>query len=237
MDKFLNKIKLIQANNVLDVATGRGEFIPLLKENLRNYNKIIGIDTNQKMLEKARKKFENDSVFFKQLPAENTEFSDDYFDVVAISNSLHHMKKLQAVLDEMYRILKPEGYFLINEMIRDDEQTPAQENHIAIHHWAAAIDIKRGRFHGKTFTRKQIEEILNRSRLDNIDVYEYSHKIDNPLDEQIVRDLTRKIDQYIQILEDEVDCKKLIERGEVIKENVKRVGFASAKSVFIIAKK
>jgi len=40
---------------ILDVGTGRGDFIKLLTENLKGYDKIVGIDSH----EEIKKRFED----------------------------------------------------------------------------------------------------------------------------------------------------------------------------------
>lgn len=237
MEEFVKFIHTLKPDKVLDVATGRGEFVHFLQENLKGYNTIIGIDTDKKMLEKAKDSFAASKLKFKIMDATNIDFPDDYFDIVSISNSLHHMENLNSALAEIFRILKLNGYLIINEMVSDGKQTDAQKNHIAIHHWAAAIDRERGRYHAETFSRSKVNKLISETNIKSYEVYEYSHKSENPLDEKIVGNLTDKIDQYIKILSKKENTENLIEQGKKIKKNIVKVGFASATSLFIIARK
>ena len=57
------------------------------------------------------------------------DYPDETFEVVAISNTLHHIEHYDKVLAEMLRVLKPGGFFILNEMYRDG-QDAAQQVHV-----------------------------------------------------------------------------------------------------------
>lgn len=160
MEKIIKKLGLISGGKILDVASGRGEFIGILMQVLKDYEKFIGIDFSDKTVKFSQKHFKDKPVEIIKMNAENMSFADASFDVVGIQNSLHHMLKLDKVLNEMKRVLKPGGYFLICEMHCEEGQTPAQQNHIKIHHWCAEIDTILSIPHKKTFKREQIKKIV-----------------------------------------------------------------------------
>src|SRR5512141_3036012 len=108
----------LSGGRVLDVATGRGNFISTLIENLRDYIEVVGIDTNADTLEAARENFTQDNIRFAVLDAARLDFPDESFDTVCISNSLHHLADLPQVLAEMRRVLKSNGHFIVSEMYR-----------------------------------------------------------------------------------------------------------------------
>jgi len=236
MEKFVKEVQTIKADKVLDVATGRGEFITFLRENLKEYSEITGIDSDAKVLEIAREQFQNSDVFFKNMEVEKIDYEDRNFGVVSISNSLHHLKNLDRAFAEIHRVLKPSGYILINEMISDGNQSASQKNHIAVHHWAAAIERKRGKFHSETFSKAEVKKIILDQKIQNPQIYEYSHRIKNPKDEKLIGNLTSKIDQFIQILSKQKNADRLIEQGKKIKRDIEEFGFASARSLFIISR-
>ena len=54
-------LNTLEAAYVLNVATGRGDFINILRDNLKSYVKIIGVDASDKNVDRAQKLFpEND---------------------------------------------------------------------------------------------------------------------------------------------------------------------------------
>ena len=44
----------IDGGKVLDIATYEGHFVRILKENLKSYSEIVGIDVNEQAIETAR---------------------------------------------------------------------------------------------------------------------------------------------------------------------------------------
>ena len=52
---IVGSLKNISGGRVLDVATGDGDFISMLKQTLRDYDSFIGIDVSGKEIEAAKK--------------------------------------------------------------------------------------------------------------------------------------------------------------------------------------
>lgn len=52
--------------------------------------------------------------------AENIKFEDDYFDVVTSMNSLDHVDELDTVIEEIKRVTKPGGLFLLITDVNHD---------------------------------------------------------------------------------------------------------------------
>ena len=151
----------ISGGKVLDVGTQDGSFIGMLMKTLGDFESFIGIDISDEKLEKARNKFKDDPVEFVEMNAEDMAFDDNSFDTVCISHSIHHLEKPKLVLGEMQRVLKPEGYLILQEMFCDGNQSEAKQTDILSHHWGAKIDSLRGEPHFETLTRKQIRNLYH----------------------------------------------------------------------------
>lgn len=119
----------ISGGRVLDVATGNGNFVGVLADNLRDYTEIIGIDTNTRALDAARKNFTQDRIHFQVMDATRLEFPDDSFDTVNIAYSLHHLEQLPQEFAEMRRVRKLSGHLIVAEMYRDNP-TDTQLTHV-----------------------------------------------------------------------------------------------------------
>lgn len=156
----------MSCRNVLDVATRHGEFVKKLQSGLKSYETITGIDNDPVAVQNAQEKCALPGVAFKAMDAYQMDFPDNSFDLVAISNSLHHLEEFPKVLTEMKRVLSPGGVLLINEMFIDN-QGPAQQTHAALHTLEGVIDRALGQFHGDTFTRGEIVRIFCGLSLDN----------------------------------------------------------------------
>ena len=149
MDVIASILNKIDGGRVLDVGTQAGHFVQVLKKNLNTYSEIVGIDINKKAIEAARNSLENSHIRFSVMNAEQIEFENESFDTVNISASLHHLAHISQVLDEMKRVLKPGGHFIIVEM-HGSGQTAAELTSVYLHQWVAEVDSALGHLHHKT---------------------------------------------------------------------------------------
>ncbi len=117
MDVFLKpqKQRLFQEinncpfENLLEIGVGNGAHLSFYKT-----HKITGIDTSLAMIEIARKK-QNANVELMQMDGENLLFPDCYFDYVVLSHVITVVDNSEKVLEETYRVLKPNGkVFILN---------------------------------------------------------------------------------------------------------------------------
>lgn len=104
---------------VLDVACGTGEFERLL---LADYptQQIVGVDISDKMLVIAEQKCHAyPNVSFQTAPASALPFANDSFDVIVSANAFHYFDNPNAALEEMKRVLKPNGTVVILDWCKD----------------------------------------------------------------------------------------------------------------------
>ncbi|MHA1930637.1 MAG: serine hydrolase [Candidatus Thorarchaeota archaeon] len=142
--------------DILDVGTQDGDFIKVLMKVLRDYDSFTGIDISEDDVKEGETQFKKDPVHFKVMNAEEMTFHDDQFDTVCISYSIHHLENIDGVLSEMYRVLKPGGYFIIQELYSDGEQTTAQFVDKLVHNLNIRIDTLLGIPHFESLTREQL---------------------------------------------------------------------------------
>ena len=74
----------------------------------------IAIEPLAQEYQKHNLLFKNSDVVYINLPAENIPILDEYADVVISRNSLDHVSNPVKVVKEIYRILKTNGYFVLN---------------------------------------------------------------------------------------------------------------------------
>ena len=235
--KLGSRLKQIEGGKILDVATGRGEFVQMLSRSLKNFDEIIGIDSDRKAIHSSRDEFPDTKYKFELQDAYHLDFPDNSFDLVALSNSLHHFAEPEKVIREMKRVLKPGGYFLINEMHRDDEQTETQKTHILFHHWWGKVDSLQGIVHDQTYTSEELEELFETADLHEEEVFHYFYEMPNPKDKNVIHRLLSIMDPYVDRVKDRPEYDDLKEEGSVLKERLQSIGFAPAQSVFMIGKK
>lgn len=145
----------------LDVGTRLGEFAFRLAEAMPEGSEVIGIDKDPAAGEKAREIFAKKGLQFQVMDGAAMEFPDGIFEAVSLSNTLHHIENYEAVLSEMLRVLKPGGYFILNEMYQDN-QNAAQQVHAAQHTLEAKLDCLLGDYQRETWTRAEIVEIFRK---------------------------------------------------------------------------
>jgi SAM-dependent methyltransferase len=226
----------LEAGQVLDVATGTGGFITFLLDNIKSFTEITGIDLNERPLEAAQKSFTQGNIHFLKMDANEMEFADSYFDMVCLSNSLHHLEQLETALAEMQRVCKTDGTFVICEMYRDS-QAETQQTHVELHHWWAAVDSAEGIYHRETYTRQEIIGILNTLGLRSVRYFDLKDLEANPKEPELVNGLDGIIDRYLQRAQGKDREAELTKRGEVLRKRVHEVGFHGATSLLAIGRK
>lgn len=116
--KAINELKKDQPKNILDVATGTGDFafeaLSILKP-----EKITGVDISAGMLEIAKQKIAKRNLghlFEVKLgDSEKLPFADDTFDAVTVAYGVRNFENLEAGLADIFRVLKPGGKAVVLE--------------------------------------------------------------------------------------------------------------------------
>jgi ubiquinone/menaquinone biosynthesis C-methylase UbiE len=100
----------------LDIGCGEGKFTRGLTAIASS---VRGVDVKEKAIAKAREaaKAEGSPVEFLVASGESLPFPDASFDVVAFSNSLHHIPNPAAAIAEAVRVLAPGGSLYMMEPV------------------------------------------------------------------------------------------------------------------------
>ncbi|MEC9488186.1 MAG: class I SAM-dependent methyltransferase [Halanaerobium sp.] len=232
MDLLQDKFSGIEGGRVLDVATGRGEFVAILKDYL-DYLKIVGIDNEERILDMARENFQDeDDIEFIKMDALAMDFAEAEFDTVCLSNSLHHFEEAGLLGREMVRVLKPGGLFLLSEMCRDANDIQ-QETYVQIHHLGAEIDRARGQCHKETFTQGQIRKWFDSLGLELFDEFEFSYPSGDVEPERLVAAIRGACSRISELPEYEAIKKK----GEEIITRLADIGFKYPTQLVMLGRK
>jgi len=115
--KVVNLVKKKNPNSILDIATGTGDLAINLAET--NATKIIGLDISSGMLAIGKEKVKHKSLESKiDLiigDSENMPFDDNTFDAITVAFGIRNFETLEIGLQEILRVLKPDGIFVILE--------------------------------------------------------------------------------------------------------------------------
>jgi demethylmenaquinone methyltransferase/2-methoxy-6-polyprenyl-1,4-benzoquinol methylase len=115
--KVVEIIKKTNPSTILDIATGTGDLAINLTKTAAS--KIVGLDISEGMLQVGRKKIENlhlnktiEMVFGD---SENIPFENNSFDAITVAFGVRNFENLDKGLLEIYRVLKPDGIFVVLE--------------------------------------------------------------------------------------------------------------------------
>lgn len=236
MRKLSSWVKNYTKPKILDIGTGNGNFINIITSLNTEFNSAVGIDVLDSSIKSCQANFNNEKITFMKMDALNIDFEDNTFDIVTLSNSLHHLDDISVILKEMERVLAPGGAIIICEMISNN-LTKKQKSHLAMHHFAAEIDRERGSTHFETFTDKEIlNHLSEKSSLDIKDVWELS----TPNTREINEKETEWIFETIDRVQGSVEGSKKIEyyrkKADRIKNYIRKYGFDSATQIIAVLK-
>lgn len=109
--------------SVLDLGTGTGRLLPDLATSTGG--SVIGVDASPSMLEQARARVEASGVEGVELrlgDLAHLPLTDGEVDAVVANMVLHHLPEPGRVFDEIRRVLKPGGTFLIGDFLPHDQE-------------------------------------------------------------------------------------------------------------------
>lgn len=116
--KAIRQLKELKPQTILDVATGTAD-VALLTYKMLKPQTIIGIDISEGMLQLGRKKIEEQNlqqhITLQLGDSEKINFNDNSFDAITVAFGVRNFENLEKGLNEMLRVLKPNGKLVILE--------------------------------------------------------------------------------------------------------------------------
>lgn len=120
--KAISILQSIQPKQILDVATGTGDFA--FQAMSLKPEKITGIDISEGMLEVGRKKILakhlESKIELVQADSENIPFPHNKFDAVTVAFGVRNFENLRRGLSEILRVLKPGGMVVVLEFSKPE---------------------------------------------------------------------------------------------------------------------
>ncbi|MFH6984196.1 bifunctional demethylmenaquinone methyltransferase/2-methoxy-6-polyprenyl-1,4-benzoquinol methylase UbiE [Marinoscillum sp. 108] len=115
--KAIRQLKDLQPKQILDIATGTGDFA--IEALALKPDKVTGVDISEGMLavgrQKMKKKGLDQKIELLSGDSEALQFEDNKFDAVIVSFGVRNFEHLEKGLADMYRVLKPGGRTVILE--------------------------------------------------------------------------------------------------------------------------
>lgn len=106
------RLKNHDYEKLLDVGCGTGFLIELLQK--QKEAEYYGLDLSPEMIKIAKAKFD-DSIHLVVGTADKLPYPDNFFDVVCCIQSFHHYPYPRKAMDEVYRVLKPGGMYVLSD--------------------------------------------------------------------------------------------------------------------------
>ncbi len=127
-NKILPLLGDVKNKKVLDIGAGTGR---LSLQLAKGGAQVMALDVSEKMLELVKRK--NHKVQTTVADAENLPFENNSFDVVTAAFLIVHLKDPARFFDEVYRILKDGGKFVVTNINqKDPPEVKTKEGNIII---------------------------------------------------------------------------------------------------------
>ena len=126
--QILEEIEKEPFMDLLDAGCGPAPMISLLSEKYPDKH-YTGIDLTEKMIELAKTKNIPNASFIVG-DCENLPFADNSFDVIICSMSAHHYPEIQKFYNSVFRVLRPNGRFILRDCTSDAKMIRWFASHI-----------------------------------------------------------------------------------------------------------
>lgn len=115
VEQLFSQIDLSNVKQALEIGCGIGVVSSHLAKKY-GWN-VTGIDLDPDQIERAKNNnIENKSLKFLEADATELPFKNNEFDMVLSFDALHHIPWWDKALEEINRVLKPEGFYVLNDL-------------------------------------------------------------------------------------------------------------------------
>ena len=140
----VNIYEPLPGNVCIDLGSGKGLDVLKMAEQVGPGGMVYGVDVSEEMLEKARKTAEKlnvKQVAFIRSDLEKVELESKIADLIISNCTLNHVADKKAVWNEIFRLLKKGGRFVISDIYSSEEVPEKYRNdpEAVAECWAGAV--------------------------------------------------------------------------------------------------
>ncbi|WP_293356185.1 MULTISPECIES: methyltransferase domain-containing protein [unclassified Microcoleus] len=166
--------------NVLDAGTGTAR-IPIALTQLRPEWKLTCIDLSANMLKVGAQNVEKagvrSQINLELIDAKAMPYPDNSFDMVISNSIIHHLPDPLPFLQEVRRVLKPNGAIFLRDLLRP-ETVEIRDNLVEL--YAGDCNSHQKQLFSDSlqaaFTLGEVEEMMQNAGLDGLRIYESSDR-------------------------------------------------------------
>jgi len=115
LENLLNYIELGSISRVLEIGCGTGSLSAYLVN--KHDLSLVGTDVDPAQIEQAIKSHgSGEKLRFSNADATSLPFGNTEFDMILSFKVLHHIRSWQSVLGEINRVIKPNGFCIVNDI-------------------------------------------------------------------------------------------------------------------------
>lgn len=115
---ILPLLKKKKIQKIADLGCGDGGIISSIIQKYP-HKKIIGIDISPRRIRDLKRKYRKNSDYkFFCRDVIKTKLPSKYFDLIICTQVIEHLENDRKLIREVYRLLKPSGYFYISSVIK-----------------------------------------------------------------------------------------------------------------------
>ncbi len=165
---------------ILDAGTGTAR-IPIMMCQQRPQWRVIGIDLAPSMLELGQKNVEQSGlqqqIKLELVDAKRLPYPDAHFDMVVSNSIVHHLPDPLPFLQELKRVLKPNGAIFLRDLLRPASKEIVDDivERVAADCNDHQQQLFRDSLHA-AFTLDEVNQLMQQAALEGIKVYQSSDR-------------------------------------------------------------
>jgi ubiquinone/menaquinone biosynthesis C-methylase UbiE len=235
MNFFGDKLRHYSAGHILDFGTGSGGSARVIMDAVKEYKSVTGLDTVEPDYAIEPDLLKDPAFTYVQHSELPLPFENESFDTVYSCYVLHHLPReiVLKMLQELNRVLKPGGCFLLAEGFRN-HQSDAGKTEVYMHLLHGALDRANGRHHYPPFRREELTEYIEQLGFRESDVFDVTYEQDNFKDAEQLDSIAKNIDEKIEKQKHLSGYHKYYRYGELLKKRLRRTGFRGSTALAAI---